>query len=380
VSSRPRVVLLRGHQANPWDLRPWELIGDRYDVSYLRSQNNWFATDTIGLNAIEGRTLRGVLPRGRLGDLAVRVPGDRYLGLAQSLEGADIVHAMELTYWYAMQAARLRRRLDFRLVLTVWETLPFLGAYRNFRTRSYRRETMAEADLFLATTQRAADSLLVEGVDPDRVRVCPPGIDLERFSPNGGGAAGPPLILSPGRLVWEKGHQDVLRAVALLRRRGGRGADARVRIVGAGAEEGRLRRYAAELGLADAVDFHEFVAYDRMPALYSEADCMVLGSLALWSWEEQFGMVLVEAMASGVPIVASLSGAIPEVAGPEASYFAPGDWVGLADALVTGPLARREPHRVADPERVRRFSAAAAAQRLTSAYDDLLGTEARSQP
>src|SRR5262245_15218869 len=254
VSSRPRVVVLRGHQANPWELRPWELIGERYDVVYLRSRRNWFATGAIGLPAREARTLRDLLPSGRVGDMAVRVPGDRYLGLAEELRGADIVHAQELGYWYAMQAARLRARLGFRLVLTVWETLPFLGVYRNVRTRAYRRETIAQTERFLAATQRAADSLLVEGAEPERVRVCPPGIDLERFSPSGVVPEGPPLVLSPGRLVWEKGHQDLLRALALLRRRGEPGADARVCIVGAGPEEARLRRYAQELGIADAVE------------------------------------------------------------------------------------------------------------------------------
>ncbi len=369
---RPRVVVLRGQQANPWELRPWELIGDRYDVSYLRSRSNWFATDAIGLPATEARTLRDLVPKGRIGDLAVRVPGDRYLGLEEHLAGADIVHAQELGYWYAMQAAHLRGRLGFRLVLTVWETLPYLGAYRNVRTRAYRRRVMAAGDLFLAATRRAADCLLIEGVESDRIRVCPPGIDLGRFSPSAAAPPSPPIVLSPGRLVWEKGHQDVLRAVALLRRRGGPGADARVRIVGAGPEEARLRRYAAELGLADVVELREFVPYDQMPGLYAEATCMVLGSLPTWSWEEQFGMVLVEAMASGVPIVASRSGAIPEVAGPHAAYFTPGDWVGLADAIAAGPLARSLPHHVVDPERVGRFSAQTAGDRLADAYDDVL--------
>lgn len=85
-------------------------------------------------------------------------------------------------------------------------------------------------------------------------------------------------------------------------------------------------------------------------------------------------MVLVEAMASGVPIVASRSGAIPEVVGPAGTYVTPGDWVGLADALAEGPLAAPQPHRIADPERVERFSARAAAQRLADAYDELLST------
>ena len=57
--------------------------------------------------------MRDLLPPGALGDLAVRLPGDRYLNLRVALRVADIVHAHELGYWYSMQAAKLRRRMDF---------------------------------------------------------------------------------------------------------------------------------------------------------------------------------------------------------------------------------------------------------------------------
>ena len=91
-------------------------------------------------------------------------------GLDDALRGADIVHAAELGYWFSAQAARLRRReLGFRLALTVWETLPFADAYRNVRTRRYRRDTLAAADLYLPTTERARDALLLEGAPAERI-------------------------------------------------------------------------------------------------------------------------------------------------------------------------------------------------------------------
>jgi glycosyltransferase involved in cell wall biosynthesis len=201
--------------------------------------------------------------------------------------------------------------------------------------------------------------------------VCPPGIATDRFgarAPRTG--AGPPLILSPGRLVWEKGHQDVLRAVALLRRglMSGERASVRVCIVGTGPEESRLRAYARELGIADAVEFRGFVPYDQMPATYAEAACVVLASLATWSWEEQFGMVLAEAMAAGVPIVASSSGAIPEVTAGRARYFSPGDWVAIAEILREVLSTQERPGE----QGVARYSLAAAASGLAAAYAEVL--------
>jgi glycosyltransferase involved in cell wall biosynthesis len=366
-----RVVVLRGHQANPWELRPWELLDDRFDVRFLRSARNWFDADQIALPSDEVRTLRALLPKGKLGDLAARVPGDRYLGLEEHLRGADIVHSQELGYWYSAQAAALSAKLGFRLVLTVWETLPFRDTYRNVRTRAYRRRVLEATDLFLAASERARDALLLEGANPDRIQVAAPGVDLDRFSASGSAPPGPPVILSPGRLVWEKGHQDVLRAVALLRHQGALPPGTRVVIVGSGPERGRLEGYAAELGIGGAVELREFVPYEQMPDLYGQAACMVLASLPVWSWEEQLGMVLIEAMASGVPVLASTSGAIPEVMASAAQPFSPGDWVGLA-ALLRDAIAQPAPHVVADAERVERFSAAAAAARLAEAYEAVL--------
>jgi glycosyltransferase involved in cell wall biosynthesis len=250
----------------------------------------------------------------------------------------------------------------------VWETIPFRDAFRGFRGRAQRRLVLEHADLFLAATERARECLLLEGVPPDRIAVSPPGVDVDAFRAVPADPAGPHVIVSPGRLVWEKGHYDVLRALALL------GSGHRLLIVGSGPERERLLRYAGELGLAGRVDVRA-LTYDEMPGVFAGASCVVLASLPIPLWEEQFGMVLAEAMAAGAPIVASASGAIPEVlAGSGAQLFRPGDWVGLAALLEAGPLARPPGERAAYPEElVRRYSTAAAAERLAAAYERVLG-------
>ena len=367
----PRVVLLRGTQANAWDLRPWEGLAGDFEVEVLVPPDNLYDTGSLELRTRPVRTVGGSLPGGRIGALATRAVGQRYLGLEERLRGADIVHAAELGYWYAWQAARLRDRLGYRLALTVWETLPFVDAYRNVRTRRYRRDVLAATDLFLPVTERARRALALEGAPPARTRVLPPGIDVERFSAGRRAAPRDPdrhLVLSIGRLVWEKGHQDVLRAVAALLR-----DDIDVLIVGAGPEEGRLRRVAADLGISARVELRGFVPYDELPGVHAQASCLVLASLPIWSWEEQFGMVLAEAMASHLPIVAASSGAIPEVVGSSGTLFSPGDWLGLSEALAAGPLAGAPgTRRAPEPDRLERFSRSAATERLRDAYGELL--------
>lgn len=390
MSEPIRVVIVRGHQVTPWELRPWERLPERFSVAYLATGSNMMDAGPLALERVPVRALRDLVPKGRLGDLAVGVAGDRYLGLEDALRGADVVHAEELSYWFAAEAARCREKLGYRLVQTVWETIPFLEAYRNREARANRRAVLEATDLFLPGTRRAREGLLLEGVPDERMVVCPPGVDVERFA--GAARPDPPpaehVILSPGRLVWEKGHQDVLRAVAALHR-GLVPHQAerlpRVLLVGSGPERERLEAYAGELGLAGHVDFRS-VPYDEMPAVYARASCMVLASLASAGcelpplsgrfrcfWEEQFGFVLAEALASGLPIVASSSGAIPEVVDGNAELFTPGDWMGIASILAAGPLSRPPAERVEHPaEIVRRYSTEAAAERLAAAYDRVL--------
>jgi glycosyltransferase involved in cell wall biosynthesis len=394
VGVASRILIVRGHLVNPWELGPWSELPDEFEVSYLLTGSNQFDLPGPRLGPVKVRALRDLLPRGRLSDLGVAVIGDRYLSVEKAFAAADIVHAEELSFWFAADAARRRARHDFRLVQTVWETLPHLEQFRNHRARRYRRAVLAATDLFLPATRRAADALLLEGVPAERIRVCPPGVDVTRFAATAPGPApAEHVILSPGRLVWEKGHQDVLRAVAALTRGIVPMPDAargrvRVLIVGSGPEERRLAAYARELGLGALVEFRS-LPYDEMPAAFARASVMVLASLP-WAgagyhpfdvphafWEEQFGMVLAESMAAGLDIITTTSGAIPEVlAGTRAQLVAPGDWKAIAGLLAAGPLSRAPGERVDYPaEVVERFSNRAAAARLADIYRSLLSRE-----
>jgi glycosyltransferase involved in cell wall biosynthesis len=386
-----RVLVVRGEFVTPWELRPWLQLPTEYEVRVLLTRSNHFDAPAE-MRFVDVRSFRDLLPRGRFGELAASLIGNRYLSADEAFEWADIVHSEELSFWFAADAARRRPGAHFRLVQTVWETLPMLATYRNRRPRRHRELVLAHSDRFLPTTERAALALALEGVDPARIEVCPPGIDIDRFTPSDSPdePEAEHVIVSPGRLVWEKGHQDVLRALALLHRgvvvaRDGRPLRPRLQIIGAGPEQARLGAYAQELGLESSVEIGA-VAYDEMPGRFAGASAMVLASQASSTtyrpfdiprafWEEQFGMVLAEAMAAGLSIVTTTSGAIPEVvAGTEAQLVAPGDWVGLAHALARGPLSRPPGARVAYPAQVvERYSTTAAAQRLAGAYARVLG-------
>jgi glycosyltransferase involved in cell wall biosynthesis len=390
------VLVARGHQATPWELRQWERLPERFTVSYLRTSANKWDLSGVELGAVPVRTRRDRLPSGRLGEVGTLIVGDRYIrGATEAYDAADIVHSEELGYWFAADAARNKARHRYKLVQTVWETLPLLEAYRRSGTGRFRDEVLAATDLFLPTTERARIALLLEGVPAEKITVCTPGVDVDRFALASSVASSRPhdtcaahVIVSPGRLVWEKGHHDAIRAIALLHHGiislplGVR--PPHLRIVGAGPEEGRLRAHAAELGIGDMVEVGA-VRYDEMPHVFAEASCLLLGSQSSASagrhpfdvprafWEEQFGLVFVEAMAAGLDIITTTNGAIPEVLQGGGVLVPAGDYVGMAHALAAGPLSRPPGQRVRYPAALLAdYSIDAAAQRFAAAYDRVL--------
>jgi glycosyltransferase involved in cell wall biosynthesis len=150
------------------------------------------------------------------------------------------------------------------------------------------------------------------------------GIDLELFRPSSNGGGRVPTIGWAGRLVPGKGVDDLIRAFAQLE-------GARVlRIAGDGPLRGELEGLAASLGLADSVRFEGSVA--AMPSFWNDCDVAAMPSN---TWIESFGMAAAEAMACGLPVVATRSGALSEVVEDARTGVLcdPGDVTGIAAAL-----------------------------------------------
>jgi glycosyltransferase involved in cell wall biosynthesis len=155
------------------------------------------------------------------------------------------------------------------------------------------------------------------------------GVDPDLFKPH------PELRQRPrpftvgfaGRLRERKGAHLLVEAVAAL------GGDARLEILGWGEEEPRLRALAAQRGLGARFCIHPGVPSDQVPAFLHTLDVVVMPSIEIESWKEQFGRVLVEGMACGVNVVGSNSGEIAHVIGDAGLVFPPGDAAALAECL-----------------------------------------------
>jgi glycosyltransferase involved in cell wall biosynthesis len=139
-----------------------------------------------------------------------------------------------------------------------------------------------------------------------RYSVIPNGVDLTRFHPSRRSPSRHShkvRCLAVARLVERKGIADLIQAIASLER--GR---YELEIVGTGPDEEQLRELARLLGVSSEVRFTGSVDRDAIPGHYRDADIFVLAS-----WEEAFGNVFAEALASGLPVVGSTVGGIPEL-------------------------------------------------------------------
>lgn len=173
---------------------------------------------------------------------------------------------------------------------------------------------------------------LAGGEDKGRVIVNYHGTNLERFKPVEKRAGGDlPTVVTCGRLEPYKGHHLLLRACAALDR------PVRCVVVGEGPQRQRLEELAAELGIADRVEFTGPVPQARLAEIYGEADLFALASVVLEGSGKRdvIPNVLAEAMAMGVPVVSTDISGIAElvVDGTSGRLVAPNDVDALAGAI-----------------------------------------------
>jgi D-inositol-3-phosphate glycosyltransferase len=202
------------------------------------------------------------------------------------------------------------------------------------RRLGLERHIARAVDRIVATCSDEVFELLRMGADRRRISVVPCGVDLDRFTPRGPSELHAPprhRLVAACRLVERKGIADAVAALADV-------PDAELHVAGgppageldADPEARRLRALAARLGVGERLVLRGRVAREQMPALLRSADAVVCVP-----WYEPFGIVPLEAMACGVPVVASaVGGQIDSVVhGLTGVHVPPRDPAALAGAL-----------------------------------------------
>ena len=272
---------------------------------------------------------------------------------------ADVVHTLDLV-------APPARRPSVATVhdLDAVEH-PELHRPRAVRIQEAQLASLRRVRVILTNSETTKKALCRRGIDADRVVVGGLGLTgLAASSSFQRAPAARPSVLVVGTLDPRKGQDVLLRALSCL-------PDVRAVLVGPDQwQAGRIRALADELRVADRVDFRGPVSDDQLAACYREATLVCVPSRA-----EGFGLVVLEAMALGVPVIASDLPAIREVAGDAAAFVPQEDPSALAAGIANllGDEARQQALVAAGRVASRRWTWEATARATVRAYERALG-------
>lgn len=281
-----------------------------------------------------------------------------------------LVHVDEEPYnlatWLAVRGAR---RVGARVLFFTWQNL-----YKRYPPpfRWWERAVYRACAHAIAGNQEAAQVLRRKGF-AGPISVIPQfGVDAALFAPGparGGNPTEPFHIGYAGGLLPEKGLDLLLRACAGLH------GPWRLSLVGDGEARQELLALAHELGVAEQVHIQPRRAGHAMPDFYRSLDAFVLPSRTRSNWKEQFGRVLIEAMACAVPVVGSDSGEIPNVIGDAGLIFPEEDVPALTarlQALLDRPEERRRLGQAGRARVLAHFTMERIAQATVDVYRQVL--------
>lgn len=229
----------------------------------------------------------------------------------------------------ALEMAICSRLTGIPLVLFVWENQE--------RNLSFPRNWMCQfvlntAKLIIAGNQDGKQELRRLGYT-GAIEVMPQmGVDTKTFSPQLRSNKDNPefSIGYMGRMVHHKGLDVLFEAVKHLR---DKGYNFHVSLCGSGKDEAKLKKLAHKDNLETVINWKGKVPHAEVPQEMGKFDVLVLPSRSVKEWKEQFGHILIEAMAMGIPVVGSNCGEIPHVIGREDLVFPEEKAMDLADII-----------------------------------------------
>jgi glycosyltransferase involved in cell wall biosynthesis len=297
-----------------------------------------------------------------------------YPGLAHLIDKIrpEILHfdeeAFNLSTWLALRAARRR---GARFAFFNWQNIarpnppPF---------RWMEGQVLNAADLAIVGNQDAATIIRAKGYQGPMAVIPQFGIDPELFAPlrddmDADDRRDAFTIGFVGRMIEAKGFRVLLDAAARL------GGNWQITAIGSGPDRDAFAAHARAIGIADRVTFPGQVASLKMPDVMRGFDVLVGPSLTTPRWKEQFGRMLVEAMACGIPVIGSDSGEIPSVIGDAGIIVPEGNVVALHSALnrLRSDIQARKHFGMIGRRRVlEQFTQAAIAKQTVAAYHSIL--------
>ena len=354
---KPTVAIVRGKFLNKYEMQFYEPLVKHYAITAFGSLSTYhdrFAFPVVKLPSPMD-----------LPDFPYKMPvlnrlfvdAHYLLGLEERLKNFDLVHTAETYFYYTQQCLNAKKKGYVKKVIaTVLENIPFNNE-GIWGRKEFKKRAREELDHIIALTNKTKDALIIEGTDPNKITVISHFVDTKRFHPVKN-SKNPKIItiLFVGRLEKYKGVYDIAEAAEMLLNDSDlHSFKLNFVLVGDGSEKKRL---------ADKPNLEIRTAtYKEMPEVYAKADIFIAPSKPTITWEEQYNTSLLEAQASGLPIVTTKTGGIPENIGEAGVLVPPGDIQAIVNALKTYIL---------NPK-LREAFAAKARKRAESVHDIKIG-------
>jgi len=308
-----KIAIVRGKFLNKYEMQFFEPLAKSFDLTAFGSltcfHDRFAFPVTKLLSPMDISFGRPILNR-------LFIDAHYLFGLENRLKGFDLVHTAETYFHYTQQCLNAKRkRYVKKVIATVLENIPFNNE-GIWGRKAFKARARKELDHMIALTNKTKDALILEGADPKKITVISHFIDTKRFVP-----ALPHhkklVILFAGRFEKEKGVLDFIDAARALRNH------AVFRMIG----DGSLAKH-----IPSWIERRK-VSYENMPDEYRDADIFIAPSKPTPTYEEQYCTALLEAQASGLPIVTTRTGGIPENIGDAGIIVEPGDVPALTASI-----------------------------------------------
>ncbi|MCB0162684.1 MAG: glycosyltransferase family 4 protein [Anaerolineae bacterium] len=245
----------------------------------------------------------------------------------------DIIHVEQGPYALSYSQAILSKKIfapQAKCVFFTWWNLPY---NLKLHWQIIEKFNLANSDYAITGNQDAKLILQQRGFDKPITVLPQLGVDTELYRRQDVTTLKAKLGLDAftigyvGRFVRQKGILTLIQAVSNIKK------PCHILLVGRGELKSEVQSLATELGISDRLHFVDTVPHDQIPLYLNCMDVMVLPSLTTPTWMEQFGHVLIEAMACEVPVIGSDSAEIPHVIGDAGLIFREGDVQDLVEKL-----------------------------------------------
>lgn len=359
-----KVAVVRGAFLNRYEMQWFESLTATYDITAFASHQPFHDQFTFPVIKMWSPYDWRHFPYGLSVLNRMFVDAHYLYGLENALQGFDLVHTAETYFHYTQQALNAKQQGRVKHVIaTVLENIPHNN--EGIRGRQvFKQRARSELDHVIALTERTKATLLLEGMSEEKISILSHFIDTKRFHLAKLSQREAFTYLFVGRLEYEKGITTVLNGFAYLSNVLLPHTHLRLRIVGDGSLRKKVEFFIQDLGISKSVSLEQ-VSYDAMPELFRQADVFVAPSIPIATWHEQYNTSLLEAQASGLPIITTGSGGISENVGDAGIYIFPDDWYGLA----------REMHLLYEQPNLRMELAKRARQRAETKHDATIGAE-----